>query len=185
MKITEFINDFKTKKIANSKLNEHAVEDYIKETLEVKDYIPFQTKKEIVTEIINHSTTNENGYVIVSSIDQFISFVVVMLATYTNLEIDDPYESYDILTQEGLLSVIIESFRNEYDACDILLKLALNDKLQTNNTAAIIAEFLNKVEHMLESVNNNLTDKIENLNLDTLLNNTENIADILQLLNKE
>ena len=46
MKITakQFVEDFKENNVQNTKINEHAVEDYIREELEIKEYIPFMEK---------------------------------------------------------------------------------------------------------------------------------------------
>ena len=41
MTISEFIKNFTDKKIVNSKINEHAVSDYLNKELEIKKYIPF------------------------------------------------------------------------------------------------------------------------------------------------
>lgn len=188
MLVKDFIEDFKAKKIVNSKVNEHAVEDYIKKTLRVKTYLPFNIKKDIINKIITANIKVVNGYKTVSSINQFLSFVTSMLIAYTDLEIEDPYEAYDMLSESKLLQSIIDCFRSEYDACDILLKLALKDEMQTNTTPAIIAQFLDEISEKLGDFSGILKEKLSKLDINSILGDInlsdENINLIKGILNK-
>ena len=51
MKVNDFVQEFKNKKIINNKINDHAVSDYIQETLAIKTYIPFKSSF-LLTEFI-------------------------------------------------------------------------------------------------------------------------------------
>ena len=60
MKVIEFINKYKESKVQNTKMPD-AVEQFIKKTLEVKEYVPFKTKEEIVKTIIEYNLEENNG----------------------------------------------------------------------------------------------------------------------------
>ena len=131
--IQEFVKDFQDKKIQNTKLNERAVEEYLTKTLEVKSYLPFTTKRTIA-EMVAHGNIDEiDGVKKHDSISSYIAFIVAMIQSHTNLKFsDDPVEDYDILAESGLLPLIIDTFRNDYNECDVLLKMAIAYELEDN-----------------------------------------------------
>ena len=188
MTIQEFIQDFKAKKIVNNKLNEHAVEDYIKETLQVKSYIPLWDKQEIAKAIIDKSIKVVDGYKVVDSSKQFLSFIMAMLIAHTNLEIGDAYADYDALCEAGLLDTIVGTFQRDYSECETVLKMLVSDELQTNTTPAIVAQFLDKIVQKLEDFSDVLSDKFDEVNVSDLLSglnlNVESTDSIKEFLNK-
>ena len=48
MKIIDFINEFKAKKIMNTQIKPNAIGEYLKKELEVRDYVPFVEKQSII-----------------------------------------------------------------------------------------------------------------------------------------
>ena len=56
MKVIDFVTEFKEKKIANTKINENAVSNYLKEHLEIKTYLPFRLKRQIVEMVVTQNT---------------------------------------------------------------------------------------------------------------------------------
>lgn len=190
MKVQQFVNDYKAKKIINSKINPNAITEYIISTLEVKKYIPLKSKQEIAKTIINKVVRVENGYKVVSSVEQFLDFVMSMLVVHTNLEIsDDPYDDYDMLCENELLQPIIDTFRNSYSDAETILKMELSDELQTNATPAIVAQFLDSISKKLDSFSEILKDRIGEFDLNELLDGTnisnENADLIKGIFNKK
>ena len=87
MKVAEFINEFKTKKIMNTTINPNAVSEYIKKELAVKDYLPFAEKREICARVLEICNKKDiNGLVKVDSVSRYIVFTLLIISKYTNLE---------------------------------------------------------------------------------------------------
>lgn len=182
MKISELIKDFTDKKICNSKINENAVSDYLKQTLEIKTYLPFRRKREIVEMVVEQNIEFVDGIKKVDSINQFISFIVAMLSAHTNLDFnDDPVADYDLLAESGLLNLIIEEFRTSYDESDVLLKLALAAELEDNNINVLVGRFLNNISQKLDGIVEVFKDKFGNIDIEKALGGAFDQEDLAKL----
>ena len=175
MKVTEFIQDFKDKKIMNTKIDPDAVSEYIKKTLEVKDYMPFIEKREICEKVLNAcNTKDDNGLVKVDSVSRSIIFTITILSTYTNLEFssgeDEEYDSldeYDMLCESHLLNPILNIIGEEYAACNNMLNMMMDDIIANNNTVeAVLGRALSKVSDSIDGLIDAFTNKVEEMNLD-------------------
>lgn len=188
MKIEQFLKDFKENKIQNTKIDEHAVSKYLKKTLEIKTYIPFRQKREIAEMVVAQNTKEIDGIKKHDSINAYISFVVAMLSAHTNFEFsEDPVADYDLLSESGLLPVIIEEFRMDYDECDILLKMALAMELEDNNINVMVGKFLNSLPDKLDGVGDILKGFFANIDLSSILGadfKPEDLAKLSSFLNK-
>lgn len=170
MTVKEFVQDFKEKKIKNTQINENAVAEYITKTLEVKGYLPFKFKREMVEMIVRENITVVNGLKKSDAISQYVSFITAMLKAHTNLEFsDNPIDDYDALAESGLLAPVVETFKASYDECDILLKMALAAELEDNNFNAIVAKFLDGILDRLDDVVWALEDKLGELDLNDIV----------------
>ena len=182
--VKEFVNEFVEKKIMNNKINEHAVEDFIRSKLEITEYLPFNKKREIVETIVANVVTEEDGVKRANGIAQFLSFVVAMVASHTTLVFgDNPEEDYDALSKSGLLEHLIMMFKKDADECDTLLKMAIADELADNNLNVIVGKFLNGVLGKLDGV----VDMLKALDLSKFLGvniNEEEKAKFLGLIDK-
>ena len=187
MLVKDFVADFKAKNIMNTKISPNAVEDYIVKTLEIKEYVPFLTKKKIVETVVRDNITVVDGIKKSNSINQYVSFVIAMLVSHTNLEIEEPFSDYDALCESNLLASIINTFKEDYDTCDILLKMTLASEMEDNNINVLIGNFLNRIGENLGDFSEVLKEKLSDLNLDSILDgsiNKENITNLLGILNK-
>ena len=152
MKVIEFINKYKESKVQNTKMPD-AVEQFIKKTLEVKEYVPFKTKEEIVKTIIEYNLEENNGIKKINGINQYLSFICAMLASHTNLEISEvPADDYDLLAECGLIEQIVALFAKDYKECDMLLKVAIANELEDNNLSAVVNRFLNGILDKIDDV---------------------------------
>ena len=172
MKVTEFVNEFKNKKIQNTQIAPNAVSEYIKKILEVKDYISFAEKRELCASVIDASCNKKNGIVTVDSVSRYILFTVTILTKYTNLEFNtdeemDSLDEYDLLCREGLLDEILDVIGQEYVKCNNLLNMMLQDVIDNNNTIeAVLAGFSNDIVERIGDITDALSYKINEMNLD-------------------
>lgn len=184
MKIKEFVEEFASKKIANSKINEHAVSDYLKKELEIKTYIPFMEKRKIAEMIVEQNIKVVDGLKKYNSIDAYICFIMASITAHTNLKCsNNPISDYDLLAESGLLHQVVAAFQESHNETDVLLKMAVAYELEDNQPGALIGKFLDGVLQRLDGASDALKNLIGDLNIEDLLNN-ENVAKIVGLLNK-
>jgi hypothetical protein len=182
MLVTDFIKNFTEKKIVNTKINDHAVSDYLKKELEIKTYIPFRKKREIAEMVVKQNTEWVDGIKKNDQINQYISFVIAILSAHTGIEFsDDPVADYDLLAESGLLPQIIAEFQESYSECDIVSKMALSMELEDNNLGAIVGRFLNGISIKIDGISEALKNKVENFDLKDLLGGDFNKEDIVKL----
>lgn len=186
--VQNFVNEFIEKKITNTKATPDAVEKFINNKLEIVDYLPFQTKREITELIVAQNITEEYGVKKIDDIAQYLCFVVAMLTSHTNLIFSkNPSEDYDALSKNGLLEPIIEMFRKDFSECETLLKMAVTNEFADNNLMVIVGKFLNGVLDKFEGLKDILKGFIGNTDVSKLLGkdmNEENIAKILGFVDK-
>lgn len=180
MTIKEFIQDFKAKKIVNNQINPTAIEDYIRKTLEVREYVPFAEKQAVAQIVLTTCSNIEDGVVVIDSVQKYILFTISMISTYTNLEIDEDIDSYDLLCStligdETLLDCILKTFEKEYGRCLNILNMMTTDLLAENNIEKQVGRFLtgilSKVDILGEKLSSNLgeiPEKLSQLDIDKL-----------------
>ena len=194
MKVVEFVNEFKEKKIMNTKLNEHAVFDYIKEKLEVKTYVPFAEKRELCANVLNVcNTKGDDGLVKVDSVSRYIIFTLSVISKYTNIEFSsgedaefDSLDEYDMLCENHLLNPIIEVIGEEYVACNNMLNMMMADIEANNNTVeAVLGHALGRVNNSIDNFIDTLAEKVEEMNLDLSQIDIDKYKGLLDLLPKK
>ena len=182
MLVKDFVEDFKSKKIVNTKINDHAISDYIKEKLEIKTYIPFKLKRSIVEMVISQNIELVDGIKKIDPFDEYVGFVVSMLGVHTLLEFsDDPVVDYDLLAENKLLPLIIAEFQESYDECGVLLKMARNTELSDNNIEATFGRFLDSVLNKLDIVGESLKNALSDINIEDLFNGIFKEEDLTRL----
>lgn len=145
---------------------------------EVKHYLPFKNKLEMITKIVNQSV-DDNGFYNPMRVKLYTVLEVVY--AYTNLSFtekqkEDPFKLYDLLVSTGIFMDVLKEI-SEHDWADI------QDSIKT--TVDNIYKYRNSVLGILEAVS---TDYSE-LNLDALqisesIINPDNIALLRQVLDK-
>lgn len=180
--VKNFVQGFKDKKIMNTKVDTDAVGKYIKETLEVREYVPFKEKRAIIELIVLNNTKVVDGVKKIDSISQYISFITAMLTAHTNLEFgEDPVVDYDILSENGLLAPIIETFKTDYSECDVLLKMALADELEDNNVNIVFGKFLNGILYRIDAVGEYIKSTMDGVDINSILGESFNQEDLAKL----
>ncbi len=187
MLVKDFVDGFVSKRIQNTKTDNTVVSEYIKQTLEVREYVPFKEKRAIVELIVEQNTKEINGVLKNDPITQYISFIAAMLTAHTNLELVEPINDYDVLCESGLLMPILDTFRNDYQDCDTLLKMALGAKMEDNNIGVQVGKFLNGILWRLDDVVDGVKEKFGDFSLQDVLGESfkeEDLAKLSSFLNK-
>jgi hypothetical protein len=151
MTIKEFVEAYKAKRFVMIKNNPEEISEYLKKELEIKTYIPFNTKRQVAEMIVKQNITEIDGVKKYDSIDGYMSFIMASITVHTNLEPSkNPIADYDLLAESGLLTKIIAQFQNSHDEIDIILKMALAMELEDNNVNVLVGHFLNEVSGTLD-----------------------------------
>lgn len=174
MKVQNFIDDFKSSKVVNSQIKPNAVGEYIKKTLEVKDYVPFAEKRELCAQVLNAcNTKNDSGLIRVDSVSRYIIFTLSIISKYTNLEFSsgedeiDSLDEYDMLCQADLLNPILDVIGAEYTTCNNMLNMMMEDIMTNNNTIEnVVGAVLGKLGDSIDDFITVISDKVESMNLD-------------------
>lgn len=188
MKINEFVEAYKAKRFMNTKQGVDERSEWVRNTLEIKEYIPFREKRTIAETIVAQNIMEVDGIKRYDSIDGYVSLIVASIAAHTSLEFsDDPVADYDLLAQSELLMEIISQFKGSHDEIDIILKMVLEMELEDNNVNVIVGRFLNKISEALDGISGALKDKIEKLDFKDILGadiKQEDLAKLSSFLNK-
>lgn len=185
--VKDFTNEFIEKKISNSKIAPNAVEEFIKQRLDIIEYIPFTKKIDIINNIISEIVEEVDGVKKINSVAQYMAFMIAMLSSHTTLEFDDMYDDYDALNKYGLIEQIVALFQKDFAECETLLKMLVSDELADNNLNVIIGKFLNGILSKLDGVGDMLKGFAENLDLSKLLGtniNEEEKAKLFGIIDK-
>ena len=105
MKIREFIEKYNV--IATDRLKE----DYLKDNLHIKTYLPFLTKVTLADKLAKVTTLDKDtGNVNVKSDANYLLFCRMIVEQYTDLQVETEgfYEEYDLLNESGLLDKIMQ-----------------------------------------------------------------------------
>lgn len=191
MKIMEFIDGFKSKKIMNTQLAPNAVSEYIKTTLEVKDYVSFAEKRELCERVLNAcNTKGSDGLVKVDSVSRYLIFTLSIISKYTNIEFSsgedaefNSLDEYDMLCENHLLNPILEVIGEEYVACNNMLNMMMADIEANNNTVeAVLGHSLSKVTGSIDNLIDIVAEKVEEMNLDLSQIDIDKYKGLLELL---
>ena len=174
MKVQNFIDDFKSSKVVNSQIKPNAVGEYVKKTLEVKDYVPFAEKRELCAQVLNAcNTKDDSGLIKVDSVSRYIIFTLSIISKYTNLEFSsgedeiDSLDEYDMLCQANLLNPILDVIGAEYTTCNNMLNMMMEDIMTNNNTIEnVVGAVLGKLGDSIDDFITVISDKVESMNLD-------------------
>ena len=145
---------------------------------EVKHYLPFKDKLEMITKIINQSV-DDNGFYNPMRVKLYTVLEVVY--AYTNLSFtekqkEDPFKLYDLLVSTGIFMDVLKEI-SEYDWTE------LQNGIKT--TIDNIYEYRNSVMGILERVKEDYSDmSFDATEIQSQLSNSENMALLRDVLDK-
>ena len=187
MKINEFIEKYKNAKVQNTKVNPNAVSEYLQKELEIKSYVPFRDKRKIADMIVEQNIDEKDGIKKYDSINAYIGLVVAAISTHTNLAFGaDPVADYDLLAESGLLPKLISELQQDYNECEVVLKMAVAMELEDNNINVLIGHFLDKIIKKLDGFEETLKEKFKDFDLNDVLGDfkQEDLAKLSGFLDK-
>jgi hypothetical protein len=154
----------------------------LKKVLEVEEYVSIAHKQKVAELVLNECITEENGNLYMDSLSRYILFTMAVINVHTNLEFasDDEEHSvlddFDALSKNHLLEKIIETFKEDYDACQIVLDMMTSDRLKNHETLERkIIRFLSTLPGQFEQLQSMLSDE----------KNQEALFALLDSINKE
>lgn len=181
MKIKEFVEIMEANKSKiYSKTDANAMSNFIKKTLDVKDYLPLQEKKDLISQIIDASIIYENSMYKFDEIDKYVHLVMFSIAAYTNIELSNIEDDYDELCRNGLLDTVVDTFRGEYQSVMMLLNMQCNYILADNTLGAKLGAFVEGLSKNIDSLADVLKSKVEAMNFDMSDLNLDNIQSLLE-----
>ena len=184
MKINELVEFVSNSK--NKLLKQAQLEEVIAKHIETKKYLPIKQKKELVESIVNECIFYEDGVYKFDDIDKYICFTMRVIAAYTNLEISDDIEDdYDVLCEAGVLDMVINTFKKEYDEVNILLQMKCDYVLSSNSLEAQVGKLFNGVLEKLDIITQVLANKVEEFNINNLPISGDDLSKLMQLLNMQ
>lgn len=86
-------------------------EDYLKDNLHIKTYLPFLTKVTLADKLAKVTTLDKDtGNINVKSDVNYLLFCRMIIEQYTDLQVETEgfYEEYDLLNESGLLDKIMQ-----------------------------------------------------------------------------
>jgi hypothetical protein len=168
--------------------------EYLKKELAIKEYLPFAEKRELCKTVIDAcNTKDDDGLIKVDSVSRYIIFTITVISKYTNLEFssgeDEEYDSldeYDMLCQNRLLNPILSVIGEEYETCNNLLNMMMDDIIANNNTVeAVLGHALGKVADSLDDLISSFAEKVEEMELDLSQIDINKYKGLLDLLPKK
>lgn len=119
--------------------------------IEIKTYIPFQEKINLVGTIFESAINRDNGFHILNGNSLNLAFRVLLVEKYTNLTLPkNIVETYDMLTSSGLFDLIYEAIPTK-ELSEIRMALdnyidAERDEYEQKNTIKyIIKDFISSL----------------------------------------
>lgn len=137
--------------------------------LDVKKYIGIEQKAYLAQLVLENCTEVVNNTIKINSLDRYILFTIAVIGMHTNLEFVDEdnteysvTDGYDILCESGLLVKIIDTFRDDYAACQEVLNMMTSDIMQNNITIEQkIGLFLDEIKDIASTAVEGLLDQLD------------------------
>lgn len=123
--------------------------------IEIKQYIPFQKKINLVGTMVESATNREDGLHIIDGNTLDLAFKVLLVEEYSNITLPKDYmEAYDLLVSSELYDFIYESIPHS-ELLD--MQTALNNHIQAKQDEY---EQKNTVQYIVKDLLSGLIDKM-------------------------
>ena len=174
MRTQEFI-EYMGKNV-NRTMKDEQILSLVQKQLEIKKYLPINEKKDLIDKIIEKCIYFENGTFRIDAIDSYIYFTMLTIDAYTNLEIDDVEECYDVLSEAGLMPVVIAALGQEHNDVLTFLNMKRNEILENNSLEMQLGRLFDTVLDKVEDFSEGLISTIDGLNI-----NKDSVMKIAQM----
>lgn len=150
--VKEFVDGYSNLK------SEQLKDKYIKENLEIKEYIPYNLKMAIAQNIVKHSCFDENKNLKISSPIRYLLYTRSLITKYTNLKENSEnssfLEEYDALSSTNLLEKVISKIPNkELVEFETIVDMTFNDVIKTYTSPHVfISEQINKITSAFSTI---------------------------------
>ena len=176
MRVNEFIEKYKRSNSTQT----------LSRIAEIKSYLPFYEKQELVNMVLRKCQVENYGYIQLDETKKYILFTIAVIEAYTNIEFDEDLKTavseYDALCEANLLNSIIETFEGEYKTTLNMMDMAQSYILQGNSINAQTAKFLSNLNDKLGSVLENLADSFMFGDLNITQEDIEKLSGFVKML---
>ena len=176
MKIREFIE----------KMKENGAD--ISRTISAKMYIPVSDKMLMTKGILDECIDYERGFIKFDSIKKHLMFTFSVIEAHTELRFsnnfDEKVNEYDLLCENDLLDMIINTFKRDYDESRCILDMMCLDMLSESSIEASVAKVAQSVVENLDVFIGTLADKIEDLDVEKIIPKDLDLDKLQELLNR-
>lgn len=174
-------------KIAELLMNIKNKEFKLERGLEVKKYLPIETKKTIAQAIIYDCSSTEQGVIKIDSVERYMSYVRYMITTHTNLDYTD--ENYDALCSTTcgdttLLNAIMDCFEADAKECMRILNLMTDDVIRENAIEFSVGKLLYNINNSLGDLTGEMKKKIDGFDINEAVVNGIKEEQFNNVLNK-
>lgn len=111
--------------------------------IHIQTYLPFLVKKQLVSLILDNVFINKDGVYIYNAMDKYMSYTLVALTTYTDLEFSandqEYYEEYDALVTSGALGEIFGRIGDDYQVFLRFFEESFQTTLEQKNSVQLQA----------------------------------------------
>lgn len=181
MKVSEFVKKVNEKGYMPVVVDQQKAK--LKKDLDVKDYLSIKEKKELISDIIDTTILYENGVYKFNGIDQYVTYTMMCIGAYTNLELsDDLEEDYDALCRAGVLTKVISTFEDEYQSVLTLLQLQCDYILADNSVTVKVNKFLDSILTIIDRLTSSLSESVDKFDISRINVNEDDIKKIQEFL---
>lgn len=183
--VKEFVEKYNA--IATDRLKE----DYLKDNLHIKTYLPFLTKVTLADKLAKVTTLDKDaGNVNVKSDANYLFFCRTIIEYYTDLQVETEgfCEEYDLLNESGLLDKIMQMIpEKEINEFKMICDMKKSDLLQNKyENHAFISEQVTRFGELIGTILKPALDKIseqlENLSDEDIENIKKTANDFLEVI---
>ena len=99
----------------------------INKCLTLRKYIPYAEKIKHINIFVNEIIDENGNY---DSLEKYFKFTMMVFNIYTNLELNNTYEEYDKLVNNGLLDLVFSEIEEDYFDLKEFVDMRFSDRLR-------------------------------------------------------
>ena len=173
----------KVNELINKKQEVKSVEELI-----VCKYIPVSTKKAIALKAISQATIVDGGYTYIDKFVENIYFSMLMFGEYVGVEVAETLDvlvaEYDRACESGVLDDVLDVCKKDVKRVIEILEFEESKLLSQNTMEYSVSKLVSGVNDALTTLADSLVDKIDGLDVNSILPEGTDINSILDMFNK-